>query len=120
MSLKTVYLVTIALSFLGVFFLFFLKDPLIYIFYGYEPTIAKEYSAAGFQAIERTFMARFSLFMLVFIITFLCFVLSCISIHRRIEIGFYIPQISLILSFVLSLFYFFLLVLCLITPSRIA
>lgn len=116
MKFKTAYLITIILSFFGIFFLIFLKDKMIYLLYGYDLSIMGAYTAEAFQAVHKTYFARFWTFITFFGITVLCFVLSCIAIHRRIYLSYYLTHIALIFSLLLSLFYGWLFILSLIVP----
>jgi hypothetical protein len=119
MKFKTAYLITIILSLLGVIFLFFFKDKMIYLLYGYDLSVMTDYTAESFEAVKETYIARLLGFYLVFGITFSCLILSCIAIYLRIFLRYYLTQISLIGSLLLSLLYFWILIITLFMPRRI-
>jgi hypothetical protein len=91
---------------------------MIYLLYGYNLNVMTDYTVESFEAVRRTYIARLLGFYLVFGVTFLCFVLSCIAIYLRIFLRYYLTQIALIVSLLLSLFYFWILVITLFMPRR--
>ena len=54
MKFKIIYWITIILSFFGVFFLLFVKDPYIYSLYGYDPSIIGSTRIDALEAIADT------------------------------------------------------------------
>lgn len=118
MNFKTIYLITIILMVSGVFFLIF-KDPLIYLFYGYDPSIIGKYTAESSLANQKTFFLKRLSYYIVTGITILCFVFSCIAIYRKIFLSYYLTEISFIISLLLSLFYLFGLIILGIMPKRV-
>lgn len=119
MKFKTVYFMSIIFTLLGVCFLFFFKDKMIYILYGYDINLITNYTAESFEAVEETYMARLIAFYLVFGVTLLCLILSCIAVYLRIFLSYYFTQITLIMSLLLSLMYSWILVITLFMPRRI-
>ena len=94
----------------------FLNNKLAYFLFGYDSNIVNEYTAVSFQAVKETYPARMFGFLMVYAVTVLCLILSCVAIYRRTYLRFYLTQISLIFSFLLSLFYTWLLVIAMIVP----
>jgi len=112
--------VFLVLTVVGVFYVFFIKDPMIYRFYGYDPSIVREYTPESFLAVERTARARIICLLLVFGITMGCFLLSCLAVVRQIHFNYFLVRIGLVISLLLSLLYAILFILGASIPSRIA
>lgn len=119
MKFRRAYLITIILSFLGIFFVLFLNTKLAYFLNGYDSNVVNEYTAKSFQAVRETYPARMFGILIVYAITILCLILSCVAIYRRIYLSYYLTQISLIFSVLLSLFYTWLLIIAMVVPRGI-
>ena len=113
---KLLYIASILLTVFGPFFLFFLKDRLIYFIYGYDYTLFFNPSAEFIREsiITRciTQNARMSGFVLVLVITLICLIMSIISsLHMDDYISnneYFIKRSTIfgfIISFILTVFY---------------
>jgi hypothetical protein len=118
MIFKTFYLTTIVFALFGIIFLPYFKDPLVYWLYGYSLDLIRGSTAEAYMVNEITSPARLLLTYIVIAITFLCFIFSCIAMYKKIFVDYYLTPIVLVISFLLSLFYIFAMVLARITPTR--
>lgn len=98
MKFKAVFLSTIILSLFGIFFLLFVKDPLVYLLYGYSPGMIGEYTAEAFMADQRTSFARDLVVYIVVGITFSCFIFSCVAMYWRIFLFNYLTHTKFLIT----------------------
>jgi magnesium-transporting ATPase (P-type) len=106
MNFKRAYLITIIFSLLGFIFQLLFRDKIIYSLYGYDPSIIGTSAFEAFQATKETYFARNLSYVISLGITVLCFISSCIAIHRRIYLKYYFTYIVFIISLLLILLYF--------------
>lgn len=106
MKFKKVYLLVIILTLLGFLFNLFLRDKMVYLFYGYDLSIFETDAFESFQAVNETYLVRSILFSLTFIITFLCFVISCVAAYWRIYTRYFFTYLVIAFNLLILFIYF--------------
>ena len=98
MDFRKMYKLTVIFSILGIFYLYFVNEPLVYFLYGYDQSVIGAYTAESFMASEKTFLARRSAFYAVLAWTFLSWLFSLLSIFFEIRFKYNFNHIVFIFS----------------------
>lgn len=102
----------------GAAFLFFFNQKLVYILYGYDPSIVGTGTVMSMQAVRETWPGALTGYLIVFIGTLLILVASGISLVARNANSLAIASATFLLSFLLTVTYAYVLVVSLFVPKR--
>jgi peptidoglycan/LPS O-acetylase OafA/YrhL len=105
MYFKTIYVIAIGISLLAFAFMF-VRDPVIYYLYGYDPALIGSSAGEAFVAFKRTQLARDVFYFIALGAAIFTLVASCIAIYRRVYLDFYFSYFVCFANVLLLLAYF--------------
>lgn len=114
MTFRTMYKLMVIFSILGMFYLIFINEPLVYFLYGYDQNMIRAYTAESFTAFERTLPARRLGFYAVWAWIFLSWIFSFLAMIFEIRFKYYFNYIV----FAVSMFFMLILGVASMIPRR--